>query len=560
MPSNSATDKTRPRLRSRAVTGTPLELKVVFWIIIAIFAVFLAAPLALLLIKSFNVDGSFSLASYAAVLSSAGFLNALAGSFIIAGTSALVTTVIAFMLAYTVNSTNVPGWYKSAVSSIAVLPMLLPTITYGFAIIYSFGRQGLITRLLGFQPFEIYGFNGLLLGYVIYTVPIAFMLINNTFKYIDKKFSVVSRVLGDNSFKTFLTTTFKPLIATLGASFIQAFFLSFTDFGIPASVGGEYKVVATTLYNQMLGSIPNFSKGAVVAMMMLIPSVFSILILRYLEKYNFRYNKISQIELTKNKGRDGLFTVLSALVMIGILSIFAVIFIVPFVQSWPYELGFSLDNIKETLFGGQLTSVYLNSILVAALTAVLGTAIAYLSALVTARSKMGKSSKAAIDGLVQTTNTVPGMVLGIAFLLAFSGTSLQCTFIILIICNIIHYFSTPYLMIKNSLSKMNASWETTGMLMGDSWTKTIFRVVIPNSWSTVFEMFSYYFINAMVTISAVIFIVGARTMVVTTKIKQLQHFGDFEQIFVLSLLILATNLAVKLILKALSKKTERKPA
>ncbi|QCT73596.1 iron ABC transporter permease [Eubacterium maltosivorans] len=537
-----------------------MELKVVFWIIIAIFAVFLAAPLALLLIKSFNVDGSFSLASYAAVLSSAGFLNALLNSFIIAGTSALVTTVIAFMLAYTVNSTNVPGWYKSAVSSVAVLPMLLPTITYGFAIIYSFGRQGLITRLLGFQPFEIYGFNGLLLGYVIYTVPIAFMLINNTFKYIDKKFSVVSRVLGDNSFKTFLTTTFKPLIATLGASFIQAFFLSFTDFGIPASVGGEYKVVATTLYNQMLGSIPNFSKGAVVAMMMLIPSVFSILILRYLEKYNFHYNKISQIELTKNKGRDGLFTVLSALVMIGILSIFAVIFIVPFVQSWPYELGFSLDNIKETLFGGQLTSVYLNSILVAALTAVLGTAIAYLSALVTARSKMGKPSKAAIDGLVQTTNTVPGMVLGIAFLLAFSGTSLQCTFIILIICNIIHYFSTPYLMIKNSLSKMNASWETTGMLMGDSWTKTIFRVVIPNSWSTVFEMFSYYFINAMVTISAVIFIVGARTMVVTTKIKQLQHFGDFEQIFVLSLLILATNLAVKLILKALSKKTERKAA
>ena len=69
MPSNSATEKTRPRLRSRAVTGTPLELRVVFWLIIAIFAVFLVAPLVLLLIKSFNVDGSFSLASYAAVLS-----------------------------------------------------------------------------------------------------------------------------------------------------------------------------------------------------------------------------------------------------------------------------------------------------------------------------------------------------------------------------------------------------------------------------------------------------------------------------------------------------------
>ena len=76
--------------------------------------------------------------------------------------------------------------------------MLLPTITYGFAIIYSFGKQGLLTKLLGRQFFEIYGFHGLLMGYVIYTLPVAFLLINNTFRYIDKKFIVVSRVMGDS--------------------------------------------------------------------------------------------------------------------------------------------------------------------------------------------------------------------------------------------------------------------------------------------------------------------------------------------------------------------------
>lgn len=52
--------------------------------------------------------------------------------------------------------------------------MFLPTITYGFAIIYSFGKQGLITRLLGRQLFDIYGFFGLMVGYVIYTIPVAF--------------------------------------------------------------------------------------------------------------------------------------------------------------------------------------------------------------------------------------------------------------------------------------------------------------------------------------------------------------------------------------------------
>lgn len=103
--------------------------------------------------------------------------------------------------------------------------------------------------------------------------------------------------------------------------------------------------------------------------------------------------------------------------------------------------------------------------------------------------------------------------------ICFSGTALQNTFTILIICNTIHYFSTPYLMVKNSLLKMNASWETTAMLMGDNWIKTILRVVTPNACSTLLELFRYYFVNAMVTISAVIFIAGTRTMLLRRKLK-----------------------------------------
>lgn len=182
----------------------------------------------------------------------------------------------------------------------AVAPMLLPTITYGFAIIYSFGKQGLLTRILGFQLFDIYGFWGLLLGYVIYTLPVSFLLILNTMSFIDKKFMIVSRIMGDHALVTFLETIIRPLLGTLAASFVQCFFLCFTDYGIPASVGGQYEVVATVLYNEMLGSVPNFNRGAVVAMMMMVPSVLSITLLHYLEKYNIRYSRVSQVELKKN--------------------------------------------------------------------------------------------------------------------------------------------------------------------------------------------------------------------------------------------------------------------
>lgn len=523
------------------------ELKIIFLLIGSLFLFFLLYPTGRLLLKSFVSEQGMTGAFYTEVLSERGFLTALGNSFLIAGVSAFLTTVLAFFLAYTIHYTNVNPVFKKGIEKAAVFPMFLPTLTYGFAISYSFGKQGMLTKLFGRQLFDIYGFNGLLIGYVIYTLPISFLLIHNTMGYIDKKFMIVSRVMGDNRFSTFMMTIFRPLAGTLMASFIQSFFLCFTDFGIPASVGGKFEVIASVLYSQMLGSIPDFNKGSVVAVMMLLPSIASIALLRYLERYNVRYQKISVMELPKNKGRDWMCGIGSGLILLGVLSIFAVIFVVPFVQDWPYQTGFSMDHIQAVFSDPGLIGVYKNSLYVALLTAALGTLAAYGGALITARSSLGMGWKRIIDGIALVTNTIPGMVLGLAFLFCFSGTGLQSTFVILILCNVVHFFSTPYLMMKNSLEKMNASWETTAMLMGDSWIKTIFRIVTPNAMSTILEVFSYYFVNAMVTVSAVVFLAGARTMVLTTKIKELQYYNKFNEVFVLSLLILATNLAVKAI-------------
>ena len=402
------------------------EIKIIFILLAVFFLAFLALPMIMVLARSFTADGTagITFSSYVEVLTEKGFLQALGNSLLISVCSALVTTVPAFILAYTIHYTNVGRRYKKLVEKAAVLPMLLPTITYGFAIIYSFGNEGLLTKLFGRKLFDIYGFNGLLLGYVIYTLPISFMLIHNAMGYIDKRFMIVSRLMGDSLLQTFRMTILTPLLGTLAASFIQTFFLCFTDFGIPASVGGQFEVIASVLYTEMLGSVPNFGNGAVVALVIIIPSVVSITVLHILEKYNVRYNKISPIEL--KKGRK------------------------------------------------------------------------------------------------------------------------------------IHFFSTPYLMMKNSLSKMNASWETTAMLMGDNWIKTIARVVTPNAISTLLEVFSYYFVNAMVTVSAVIFLAGARTMVITTKIKELQYFNEYNEIFVLSLLILVTNLIGRELFRKMAEISRRK--
>ena len=510
-----------------------------------LFGFFLLLPMVTILCKSFYEDGNATLEFYGKLFSDGSIFKAFGNSVLVSALSGIITTILAFIPAYAINYTNISRKLKKVISTLVMLPMLLPTITYGFAIIYSFGKQGLITKLLGRQLVDIYGIAGLIIGYVIYTLPISFMLINNTMGYIDKKFMVVSRMMGDGKLKSFFATVITPLISTLAVSFIQSFTLSFTDYGIPAALAGNVDLLATRLYNEMLGSLPDFNTGSAVSIIMLLPSVASIILISVLNKYNIRYNKISVIELTKNRARDVFFGLVSAVIIICVLSVFAVIFIIPFVDQWPYRMNFTTEHINDIFSDSSLMSVYKNSLLVALATSVFGTLIVYGTALVSARRGEHRHYGKIPDTISLITNTIPGMVLGVAYLLSFKGTFMHNTFTILVICNIVHYFSSPYLMMKSSLEKLNASWETTARLMGDSWIKTVLRIITPNAVSTLLEVFSYFFVNAMVTVSAVIFLASTRTMIITAKIKELQHFANFNEIFVLSILILITNLAVK---------------
>ena len=269
-------------------------MRVIFIPILLLFTAFLLLPLAVLFVRSFETDHGFSISNYLSILSNKDLIISIGNSLKVSSVTAMITTILAFILAYTIHCTRIYRPLKSVIKTGILIPMLLPTITYGFAIMYSLGNQGLITKLFGRNLFDIYGFNGLLIGYVIYTLPAAFLLINNSFTYIDKKFIIVSKLMGDGTVRSFMNTIVRPLLGTLGGAFVLSFILSFTDFGIPASVGGTYNVIATQLYQVMLGSIPDFNNGAVIAVLMLLPAVFGVLLLTYLERFNFQYDKFTK--------------------------------------------------------------------------------------------------------------------------------------------------------------------------------------------------------------------------------------------------------------------------
>lgn len=513
-----------------------------------LFGIFLLWPLLAILVKSVVEGNSITFSNYTDLLDKK-IGNAFLNSTLLSAAAGMIAVVLAFLPAYAVNYTKLHSSIKKAISALMMLPMLLPTITYGFAIIYALGKQGLITQLLGTQIVDIYGVQGLLIGYVIYALPTAFMLISNTMGFIDKRFTIVSRLMGDSRCKCFLRTVLRPLAGTLAVAFIQSFTLCFTDYGIPSALAGNIDLLSVKLYNEMLGSLPDFHAGSAISILMLLPSVINIVLITLLNRYNIRYNKLSPVELTPSFLRDAVWGFLSFLITGCIVCIFSVIFLVPLVEQWPYRMQLSLSHIAGILADGSLRHIFFNSLLIALLSASFGTILAYICALVSSRQGPYQKYGKLPDAIALVANTVPGMVLGVAYLMAFKGSFLHNGLAILVICNIVHFFSTPYLLMKSSLEKLNGSWETTAALMGDSWLKTVLRILTPNSLVSLLEAFRYFFTNAMVTVSAVIFLVSTDTMVMTAKIKELQHFASFNEIFVLSMLILLTNLATSGIIK-----------
>ncbi|WP_286923941.1 MULTISPECIES: ABC transporter permease subunit [Lysinibacillus] len=519
-------------------------MKIIFLPILLFFLFFLIVPLLYMFWQSIKIGNIITIQNYLDALKNIEIRRSFFNSFKVSFAASVFTTILAFLLAYAIHFTTMHRHTKKLVHIGITLPMLLPTITYGFVLIYTFGNQGILTKLIGQPLFTVYGYNGLVIGYVLYTLPVAFILMQNSMQYIDKRFLLVSMLMHDRPLRRFYHTVFRPMLGTIGGAFILTFILSFTDFGIPASVGGNYRVIATELYQAMLGSIVHFERGAVISVLMLVPAVLGVVMLTILERFNFQYKQAGQSELVKHRLRDGVFTAYSIVCVVVVFIIFSTMFIVPFTKGYPYDFSFTLEHVQNVLSEQDLTKVYVNSLIVAVLTAVLGVAITFLSALLNARTPL--KGRKSLDLTSMITNTVPGMVLGLSYLFFFNGSSLKGTFLIIIACNIVHFFTTPYLMAKNSLQKMDPTWEVTAELLRDSWLKTVIRIILPNIRPTIYQMFSYYFLNAMVTVSGVIFLVSTKTMLVSTRIKELQHFAKYTDIFVLSIFILCTNLIVKL--------------
>jgi iron(III) transport system permease protein len=332
------------------------------------------------------------------------------------------------------------------------------------------------------------------------------------------------------------------------------FTLVFTDYGVPLMVGGRYITLPVLMYQEVIGLL-NFKRGSVIGSILLIPAIIAF-IFDLLNKDRANMNFVVQKKAkAENKLRDAVAACYVHMVCIIIVMPIAVFAVLTFINSYPVDMGLSFRNITRTMNMG--AGRYLaNSLIIAAWVSVLGTALAWLIAYFTSRTP-GKASRM-LHLISITSLAIPGMVLGISYVIFFKGSFLFGSLAILILVNTVHFMASPYLMAYNTLGKLNINLEDVGRTLGIGRFRIIRDVLIPQTRLTIMEMLSYFFVNAMVTISAVSFLSTVRNQPISLMINQFEAQLFLEGAAFVSILILGCNLTVKFTVYGITKIMKRK--
>ena len=476
------------------------------------------------------------------VFSSLQFWPMLKNSLVTTSLATVISVVLSFLLAYALNRSNVR--FKSLFVVLFTVPMLIPSISHGMGLVLLFGDNGLITNLLGLN-IGLYGYRGIVMGSVLYSFPVSFLMFHDSLQYEDYTVYEAAGVLGLSKWHQFLTITLPSMQRTIISAVLAVFTMVFTDYGVPLMTGGTEMTLPVYMYREVIGMM-DFSGGAVVGMVLLTPAVIAFLMdLRNSSQKGAGSTVTTAYKVLPNKHRDVLVYVLFGVVLL-LLCLPVVAFIcLSFVKQYPIDMTFSLQTAKKLLASG-IGMYFVNSVAIALLTALLGTCLSYFAAYITARPGKGFSNKL-LHFVSMLPLAIPGVVLGLSFTMAFHGIPLYSTIFILVIVNIVHFFSSPYLLAYNSLSKFNPNLEDVAQSLGISRLRMLVSVYLPCTMSTVVEMYSFYFVNAMITISAVSFLVNFRTMPLSLLIPQLESQSFIEGTAMVSLLILILNLAEKAI-------------
>lgn len=546
----AAAARAEPRIRPR-LSRDDLVMRLAMVAIGLFLLVAIVLPLYTMLSKSVeDRDGAFiGLVNYIRYFETPALAYSIQNSVFIAVVSTLITIPLAFFYAYGLTRSCMKG--RALFRGIALIPILAPSLLPAISLVYLFGNQGILKDLLLGE--SIYGPIGIVIASVFFTFPHALMILVTALSLSDARLYEAAVSLRASPLKTFLTVTIPGAKYGLISATFVVFTLVITDFGVPKVIGGQFNVLATDVYKQVIGQ-QNFQMGAVVSVVLLFPAVIAFIVDRMVQRKQVALLSARAVPLVPkpSAGFDLAMFAFCAVVAFIILGILGMALLASLIEYWPYNLSLSLRNYNFDLMDGGGWAAYYNSIEMAAWTALFGTIIVFSGAYLVEKGRGFALGRTLFHLLAILPLAVPGLVLGLAYIFFFNSPSNPFNFIygtmaILVICTIVHFYTVSHLTALTALKQMDAEFESVSASLKTPFYKTFWRVTVPVCLPAILDISIYLFVNAMTTVSAVVFIYSPNTTLASVAVLNMDDAGDIAPAAAMAMMIVYTSAAVRLI-------------
>lgn len=536
----------RPKVSREEWIMRAVLVAIALYLVVAILM-----PLGSLLLRSVE-DKDFNFigfGNYAKFFSTPALFYSIQNSFTVSIVSTVIVVTLAFIYAYALTRSCMP--FKALFKGIALIPILMPSLLPAIALVYLFGRQGMIREVLLGEP--LYGPIGIVMGEVFYVFPHVLMIILIAMSMSDGRLYEAAQALGAGKVKTFFTVTLPGVRYGLVSAAFVAFTLVITDFGVPKVVGGQYNVLATDVYKQVVGR-QDFAMGAVVSMVLLVPAAIAFFADRIMQQKQVAQLTSRAVPYAPKPSTrfDGLMLAYCSIVGLLIVGILGVAGFASIVKLWPYNLTATLFHYNFDLRDGGSWRAYVNSVEMAAWTALVGTCIVFVGAYLVEKSKGFRVGRASMQFLAMTPMAVPGLVLGLSYIFFFNHPDNPLNFIyqtmpILVICTVTHFYTVSHLTAITALKQMDAEFESVSASLKVPFYKTFWRVTVPVCVPAILDISMYLFVNAMTTVSAVVFLYSPDTALASVAVLNMDDAGEQASAAAMGMMIVFTAAAVRLV-------------
>ena len=502
-------------------------------LIAVILIAFLAMPLAAILMQSLEgKHGEFvGLANFVAYAKTPALLTSLWNSVWVSLVVTLIAVPLAFVFAYALTRSCMR--FKALFRGISLIPILAPSLLSAISLIYWFGNQGVLKgamQSVGIS--QIYGAPGIVIAECFAVFPHALMILITALTLADARLYEAAATMGTSASRKFFTITLPGAKYGLLSAALVTFTLVMTDFGIPKVIGGNFNVLATDVFKLVIGQ-QDFAKGAVVAILLLLPAVLTFTVDHYVSRKQTAMLTARAVPYkpSPSSGYDRAMMAYCVLISVLMLAMLGMAIFASFVSFWPYNLTPSTRHYVLGLVDGEVAEGFINSLKMAAGTAFFGTALVFFSAYLLEKTKGANWLRAPVRMLTMLPMAVPGLVLGLGYIFFFNAAAnplnaLYHTTALLTLCTIVHFYTTGHLTAVTALKSLDGEFEAVSASLKVPWYKTFWRVTLPICTPALVDIARYFFVNAMTTISAVVFLYSPETKVASIAILNLDEAGE----------------------------------